>query len=90
MMVAGSVTIAVSADQRATTAMNVFGAGGVALLAAAAALIAGAAGKIDWLLVSAPVRSALGLFVAAVLCAVAMSAGRFLAPWRQAYKPLSG
>jgi len=40
MMVKGTVAISDGANQRAATAMNVFGAGAIALFAAAAALIA--------------------------------------------------
>src|SRR6266566_3498291 len=77
-MVRGTVTISLGADQRAATAMNVFGAGAIALLVAAAALIA--SNKLELLLICAPAVAALGLFVAAGLCASAIAPVRFLLP----------
>jgi hypothetical protein len=71
MMVKGTITVALGADLRAATTMNVFGAGGVALLAAAATLIGGS--KPDWLLICAPSVGATGLLIAAALCAYAIA-----------------
>jgi hypothetical protein len=78
MMVKGTVTVALGTDLRVATTMSVFGAGGIALLAAAATLIAGT--KPGWMLVSAPAIGALGLLVGAVLCARAIAPVRFLLP----------
>jgi hypothetical protein len=77
MMVNGSVTVALGTDMRAATVMSVFGAGGIALLAAAATLIGS---KSEWLLICAPAVGALGLLIAAVLCARAIAPVRFLLP----------
>jgi hypothetical protein len=77
MMVKGSVTVALGTDMRAATVMSVFGAGGIALLAAAATLIGT---KSEWLLIVAPVIGAIGLLAAAVLCARAIAPVRFLLP----------
>jgi hypothetical protein len=77
MMVKGTVTVALGTDMRAATVMSVFGLGGVALLAAAATLIGA---KADWLLICAPVISAIGLLIAAVCCARAIAPVRFLLP----------
>jgi hypothetical protein len=76
MMIKGSITVALGGDQRATTAMNIFGAGAVALLAAAATLIA--SNRTDIFLISAPLVGAIGLFSAAVLCGYAIAPVNFL------------
>lgn len=78
MMVKGTVTVAIGTDSRITTTMNILGAGGVALLAAAASLIGNK--PPDWLLICAPVACAVGLLAAAIICAVAIAPTRFLLP----------
>jgi hypothetical protein len=78
IMVKGTVTVALGADLRAATIMSVFGAGGVALLAAAATLIG--EDKPAWQLIWAPVVGASGLFIAAIFCALAIKPVNFLLP----------
>jgi hypothetical protein len=76
MMVKGTVTVAIGTDSRITTTMSVLGAGGVALLAAAASLIGNK--PPDWQLIYAPVVCAIGLLTAAIICAFAIAPTRFL------------
>jgi hypothetical protein len=78
LMVNGSISVTVGHDSRAATVMSVFGAGGIALLAVTASLIA--ASKPDWLLICAPVVGAIGLLFAAVCSACAIAPVRFLLP----------
>jgi hypothetical protein len=63
----GSVQLAIAADQRATTLTGIFGAGAVALLAAAATLLA--AGNHSPMLVSAAGVSTFFLFLASLCSA---------------------
>jgi len=78
MLVKATVTVATGTDSRITTTMSVLGAGGIALLAAAASLIRNE--PPDWLLICAPTACATGLLVAAVICACAIAPTLFLLP----------
>jgi len=66
---AGTVQLAVAADQRATAMAGIFGAGFVALLAVAAAVVTNE--RYTPSLFFAALTTAAGLFVAAVYCALA-------------------
>ena len=63
----GTVQLAIAADQRATTMAGIFGAGSVALLAAAATVQTGLQGNPA--LVWAALLTALPLFIAGLVCA---------------------
>jgi hypothetical protein len=78
MMVKATVTVATGTDSRIITTMSVLGAGGIALLAAAASLIGNK--PPDWLLICAPTACAAGLLVAAIICAFAIAPTLFLLP----------
>lgn len=71
----GTVTLALAADQRATTLCGVFGAGAVALLAAAASVLASDHPRMP-LTVAAFVTAGL-LFVASLCCAYAARPSAF-------------
>ena len=75
-MVKGTLALAHGADFRAVTMMGIFGAIGVALIAASATLIASI--NPSWPLISAMLTLAAGLFIACGFCFAAGKPADFL------------
>jgi|SRR5271156_465992 len=68
-MVTATLSLAHGADLRNTTMMGIFGAVGVALFAAGAAIFAGS--HPSWALAGGAMTAAIGLFIASAICAIA-------------------
>ena len=68
-MVTATLSLAHGADLRNTTMMGIFGAVGVALFAAGATIITGS--HPSWALAGGAMTTAIGLFIASAICAVA-------------------
>jgi hypothetical protein len=78
IMVGSTVTVALGTDSRITTTMSLSGAGGAALIGVVASLVANK--LTDWSLICAPAVCAVGLIVAAVICACAIAPTLILIP----------